>query len=259
MYASNFYESLVLNLMRGQSAAAPAKLYLALFLSNPGDTGSEGTEITYTGYARQEIDFSAPAASGSGLMVQNTSLISFAEAQSSAGTVTYVAVFDSLTGGNMWLYAPLDIALVVQNGVSPVFRAGNIKFLMSGNFSVYYRTQILNLLRGTNVTGFAPYIALCNGDPTASGNEFSGGDYERIPVTMSAPSQQSSGAALSVNVSDNMSNVSTANWGSLTHIAIYDDSTGGSPFVIIDLGRSFAAPIGTTMGAHAGDLQISFN
>ena len=80
MYASNFYENLVLNLMRGQSAAAPSNLYLALFLSNPGDTGSEGTEISYTGYARQPITFSSPAASGSGLMVQNTAMISFAAA-----------------------------------------------------------------------------------------------------------------------------------------------------------------------------------
>lgn len=259
MYASNYYENLVLNLMRGQSIAAPGTLYLALFLSNPGDTGSEGTEISYTGYARQPITFSAPAASGSGLMIQNTSLISFAEATSSAGTVTYVGVFDSLTGGNMWLYAPLDIGLVVQNGVSPVFRAGNIKFILSGQFSTYYRTQILNVLRGTNCVGFAPYLALCNGDPTGSGAEFSGGDYERIAVTMGAPSQQASGAASSVNISDAMSNVSTANWGSLTHVALYDAETGGSPFVIVDLGRTYAAPIGTTMGAHAGDLQINFN
>lgn len=261
MYASNFYENAALNLMRGQSVSAPSTLYLALFLSNPGDTGSEGTEISYSGYERQAITFSAPAASGSGLMVQNTSLISFAEASSSAGTVTYVGVFDSsLPGsGNMWLYAPLDMGLVVQNGVSPVFRAGGIKFILSGNFSSYYRNQILNILRGTNCVGFAPYLALCNGDPTASGSEFSGGDYARIAVTMGAPSQQASGAALSVNISDAMSNISTANWGSLTHAAIYDAETGGSPFAIVDLGRSYAAPIGTAMGVHAGDLQISFN
>ena len=259
MYASNFSENAALNLMRGQSVSAPSTLYLALFLSNPGDTGSEGTEISYTGYERQQIAFSAPAASGSGLMVQNTSLISFAEASSSAGTVTFVGVFDSLTGGNMWLYAPLDIGLVVQSGVSPVFRAGGIKFILSGQFSTYYRTQILNILRGTNCVGFAPYLALCNGDPTASGSEFSGGDYARIAVTMGAPSQQASGAALSVNLNDAMSNISTANWGSLTHAAIYDAETGGSPFAIVDLGRSYAAPIGTAMGVHAGDLQISFN
>lgn len=258
MYASNYFESMVLNLMRGQSIAAPTTLYLALFLSNPGDTGSEGTEISYTGYARQLITFSAPAASGSGLMIQNTNLISFAEATSSVGTATYLAVFDSLTAGNMYMYAPLDQALVVQNGVSPVYRAGNIKFLLTG-FTAYYRTQILNVLRGTNLAGFAPYMALCNGDPTESGLEFSGGDYERIQLTMGAPSQQSSGAALSVNISDGMSNVSTTNWGSLTHLAIYDAETGGNAYAVINLGRTYAAPIGSTIGARAGEVQVSFN
>ncbi len=259
MYASNYFESQVLNLMRGQSISGFNTLYLGLFLSNPGDTGSEGTEISYTGYARQTIAFSAPAASGSGLMVQNTALISFPESSSSAGSVTYIGVFDSVTAGNMLLYAPLDIPLVVQNGVSPVFRAGSIKFSMTGNFSNYYRTQILNVLRGTNCVAFVPYLALCSGDPTASGTEFSGGDYARIAVTMGAPSQQASGTALSVNTNDAMSNVATANWGSLTHAAIYDSSTGGNPFAVVDLGRVYAAPIGTAIGIHAGDLQVNFN
>lgn len=259
MYASNYYENNVLNLMRGQSINAPQSLFLAMFLSNPGDTGVEGTEISYPAYSRQPISFSVPSPSGSGLMIQNTSLVSFDESTVSAGTVTYIAVFDSITGGNMWLYAPLDQALVVQNGVSPVFRAGNIKFIMSGNFSTYYRTQILNVLRGTNVIGFVPYVALCNGDPTTTGSEFSGGDYERIRVTMSIPTQQTSGAALSINVGDSMGNVSTANWGSLTHAVIYDAQTGGSPFCIFDLGRVYGVPIGTAVGIHDGDLQVSFN
>lgn len=259
MYASNYFENLMLNLMRGQSIAAPGTFYLALFLSNPGDSGTEGTEITYTGYSRQEITFSAPAASGSGLMMQNTSLISFAEANSSAGSVTYVAVFDSLTGGNMWLYGQLDVALVVQAGVSPVFRAGSVKWIWTGNLSTYYRTAIMNTMRGTNCVGFTPYIALCNGDPTGSGSEFSGGDYARIAVQMTAPAEQTSGTAMSQNAADALSNISTGNWGSLTHVAIYDAQTGGSPYAVINLGRTYGITLGTAVGFHAGDLQFNVN
>ena len=69
MYASNYFENQVLNLMRNQPASGYSQLYLALFLSNPGDTGTEGTEISYSAYARQPISFSAPAASGSGLTI----------------------------------------------------------------------------------------------------------------------------------------------------------------------------------------------
>ena len=259
MYASNYFENLMINLMRGQSISASGTYYLGLFLSSPGDTGTEGTEITYTGYARQEITFSAPAASGSGLMIQNSSLISFAEANSSAGSVTYVAVFDSLSGGNMFLYGQLDTALVVQSGVSPVFRAGSVKWIWTGNLSNYYRTAVMNVLRGTNCTGFAPYVAFCNGDPTASGSEFSGGNYARIAVTMSAPSQQTSGTAMSQNTADVLSNISTGNWGTLTHVAIYDNITGGNPYGIVNLGRTYNIPLGTAIGFHAGDLQFNVN
>ena len=259
MYASNYYENLMINLMRGQSISASATYYLGLFLSNPGDTGSEGTEVSYANYARQAISFSAPAASGSGLMIQNSSLISFPESTSSAGSVTYVAVFDSVTGGNMYLYGALDTALVIQAGVSPVFRAGSVKWIWTGNLSTFYRTSIMNVMRGTNCTGFNPYVAFCNGDPTGSGSEFSGGSYARVGVTMSAPSQQASGTAQSVNISDVLSAISTGNWGTLTHVAIYDAATGGSPYAIIDLGRTYSIPLGTAIGFHAGDLQFNVN
>lgn len=259
MYATNFFETAMLNLMRGTSITAPSNLYLALFLSNPGDTGTEGTEVTYSGYARQAITFSAPAASGSGLAMQNTALITFPEAPASAGSVTYVAVMDSLSGGNMWLYGQLDQALTIQAGVSPVFRAGSVKWIWSGNLSTYYRTAVMNTLRGTNCSGFTPYVALCNGDPTGAGNEFSGNNYTRIAVTMTAPAQQTSGAALSQNTAEIISGVATGNWGTLDTVAIYDASSSGNAFAVINIGTSYSVTTGYAVGFHAGDLQFNIN
>ena len=259
MYATNFFETAMLNLMRGTSITAPSNLYLALFLSNPGDTGTEGTEVTYSGYARQAITFSAPAASGSGLAMQNTALITFPEAPASAGSVTYVAVMDSLSGGNMWLYGQLDQALTIQAGVSPVFRAGSVKWIWSGNLSTYYRTAVMNTLRGTNCSGFTPYVALCNGDPTGAGNEFSGNNYTRIAVTMTAPAQQTSGTALSQNTAEIISGVATGNWGTLDTVAIYDASSSGNAFAVINIGTSYSVTTGYAVGFHAGDLQFNIN
>lgn len=259
MYATNYFENAMLNLMRESSITAPTTVYLALFLSNPGDTGTEGTEITYSNYARQAITFSAPAPSGSGLMMQNASQITFPESTTSAGTVTDVAVYDSLTGGNMWLYGHLDTPLTVQTGVSPVFRAGSVKWIWSGNLSTYYRTAIMNTLRGTNCSGFAPYVGLCNGDPTGSGNEFSGSNYSRISVTMTAPTQQSSGTALSQNSSDVLSAVATGTWGTLDTVAIFDAETSGNAYAVIGLGTSYAATSGYAVGFHAGALQFNIN
>ena len=69
MYATNYFENLMLNVTRQQNISAPATMYLALYQSNPSDTGTGGTEVSYSGYARQAITFSAPAVSGSGLMI----------------------------------------------------------------------------------------------------------------------------------------------------------------------------------------------
>lgn len=57
MYATDYFERLTLNLLRGQSATAPVRVYIGLFLNNPGDEGG-GTEAGYSGYARQRL-FSA--------------------------------------------------------------------------------------------------------------------------------------------------------------------------------------------------------
>ena len=259
MYATNYFEELMLNLMRSQSITAPANLYLALFQSNPTDSGTGGTEVAYTGYARQAITFSAPAASGAGLAMQNTALITFPEAPASAGTVTYVAVMDSLSGGNMWLYGQLDQSLTIQAGVSPVFRAGSVKWIWSGNLSTYYRTAIMNTLRGTNCSGFAPYVAYCNGDPTGAGNEFSGNNYTRTAVTMTAPAQQPSGTALSQNSADIISGVATGNWGTLNTVAIYDATSSGNAYAVINIGTSYNVTTGYAVGFHAGDLQFNIN
>ena len=259
MYATNFFEEKMLNLMRSTSITAPANLYLALFQTDPSDTGTAGTEIAYTGYARQTISFTTPTASGAGLSMQNDALITFPEATGNSGTVTFVAVMDSLTGGNMWLYGQLDQPLAIQSGVSPVFRAGSVKWIWTGNLSNHYRTAIMNTLKGTNCSGFSPYIAFCNGDPTGAGNEFSGNNYTRVAVTMTAPAQQSSGTALSQNTADIITGVATGNWGTLDTVAIYDASSSGNAFAVINLGTSYNVTAGYAVGFHAGDLQFNIN
>ena len=93
MYACNTLETKFLNIMRGVTLTAPSALYIGLYLSNPGETG-EGVEITYTGYERQLITFSAPAAESGGLGVKNDTEISFAMAQADAGTVTHIGISD---------------------------------------------------------------------------------------------------------------------------------------------------------------------
>lgn len=57
MYACDYLESGVLNVLRGVTFPAPAKCFLALYLNDPGESGASGTEVSYTGYKRMEITF----------------------------------------------------------------------------------------------------------------------------------------------------------------------------------------------------------
>lgn len=60
MYATNHFETAFLNTMRSIDLVAPSSLYIALYISNPGDTG-QGTEISYSGYVRRPVSFTLPA------------------------------------------------------------------------------------------------------------------------------------------------------------------------------------------------------
>ena len=253
MYASNYFEEKMLNLMRGSGNNIPGQsnLYLALFMSDPGETGTGGTEISYTGYQRQKITFTAPAAdTESGRSIQNSADITFPEAQQATNAVTHIGVFDNqnIGAGNMWLYGELDTPLNVQAGVSPVFRAGNVKWIWRGNITNTWKDNIMNVLRGTSRSSFSAYIACCNGDPTGSGRELSGNGYARIPATFTVPAQQTNDAAMIQNTADIQSGVATGSWGTLNTVAIYTAATGGQAFAVATLGTNYNITTGYAVG-----------
>jgi hypothetical protein len=258
MYATDYFETIILNLARGISATAPQTMYLALFLNNPADVGS-GTEVSYSGYARQPITFSAPAPSGGGMAVQNTETITFAKAEVDVGNATHVGVLDSLTGGNMYVYGPLTEMLNIQANVSPVVRANAVKWISSGKMSNAYKTKVLNLMRGTNCPGFTPYLALCNGSPEAGGAEFVGNAYERMQVAFGSPSPQAGGAMMMSNSATITSPVATGTWGQLTHIAIYDAENSGSPYLIDSANPSTLMSKDKAVIYDVGALKFSIN
>ena len=268
MYASNYLEEKVLNLMRGssgESLIAPASLQLALFYSNPQESGGEGTEASYQGYVRQPITFGAPQVSASDatiLTMSNDTVISFPEAAAAGQSVAYVAVFDNQN--NMLLYSVLNPALTIQAGVTPVFRAGSLKWTWSGNLSTYYRTLIMNTIRGANasISAFNPWIGLYIGNPFSGGLEVSRSDYQRFAVTMGAPVQnETSGVARSVNIgdSDNVSVAAESNWGIITYFAMMDAQTNGNIFAAASLGTSYNMLAGSVAGFHPGDLEVTIN
>ena len=261
MHATNYFENAMLNIFRGTAITAPAKVYVALRTEDPTDAGTAGAEISYSGYARQEITFSAPAADqNGGMYIENAAQIGFPEAPASGGTAKYIALMDALTGGNMLLYAPLSNSLAITAGIAPVFPIGSIHWTWSGLFSAAAKTAVMNTLRGTSMAGITPKIAFYNGDPAASGTEFSGSGYARLSVTFGAPAQDpETGDEVIKNTAPPFSASTTANTGTLTHIAVMDALTGGNVFAILPLPNSITVKKNQTVGFVAGQLKIRVN
>ena len=91
-------------------------------------------------------------------------------------------------------------------------------------FSTYFENAIVNLMRGTNFTGVAAYVALFTAvtgleenNPTA---EVSGGAYARQLAGLGAPSD-----GVASNANDITFPTATGNWGLITHLALVDHAT----------------------------------
>ena len=88
-------------------AYTPPTIYIALTTASIGDsdTGSTITEHSGDGYARDAHSAWSAAAAGA---TDNTGAIEFANPTGSWGTITYAAILDASTTGNLLFYA--DIA-----------------------------------------------------------------------------------------------------------------------------------------------------
>lgn len=259
MYACDYLENGVLNTLRGTTFAAPAKCYLGLYLNDPGENGMGGVEVSYPGYKRMAVDFSAPADSNGGIGVQNLSDITFPTPSAAAGTISYVGVLDSLTSGNMLARGELTEPLVIGEEEPPVFLAGDVLFYLTGNLSKAWKAKVLNIFRGTSIQGVTPYLSLWNGSPESSGSELSGDNYKRIPVTFGAPTEQASGQIIiRSSQAASFPRPSTA-WGILTHHAIYSAQASGEPVCIKALDEPKELKRGYMPVFGEGTVEVGIN
>lgn len=259
MYACNYLENGFLNALRGVTFTAPSRCYLALYINDPGESGTGGTEINYSGYARKEINFSEPAAMSSGIGIQNISDITFATPSAAAGTVTHIGVLDSQSGGNMLARGELSEPLVIGANEPPVFLAGDVVFYLTGNLSAAYKTRLLNVFNGNSLSGIQPCFSLWNGSPENQGSELSGDNYARVPLTFAAPAEQPSGQLLTSNsVAATFNRPSTA-WGTWSWSAIYSAASGGEPVLLQELSENVAVKRGYMPTFGVGAIKVGIN
>jgi len=100
------------------------------------------------------------------------------------------------------------------------------------------------------------YLALFTSDPTdaGTGTEVSGGSYARQSISWNTPA---SGAT--TNSADVTFPQATANYGTVTHIGIYDASSAGNLLYHGALSASKSVETNDTFIVEAGDLSVSLD
>ncbi len=101
-------------------------VYVSLHTSNPGITGAG--EVAGGSYARQAVGHSlwnaAATASDTGSECTNNATITFASIP--ASTLTYVGIWDAVSGGNFLIGGAFQTPIAVGGGGSFVFNAGQL-------------------------------------------------------------------------------------------------------------------------------------
>ncbi len=111
MSLSDTFETTTLKwLLTADAVTRPTAWYIGLFTVAPSDAGG-GTEVSGGSYARKSVAFTV-----SGNLATNSAAVEFDVATADWGTITSVAVFDAVSGGNMIAYATLTASKTISNG-----------------------------------------------------------------------------------------------------------------------------------------------
>lgn len=101
------------HVLKTASYTVPTNICVGLSTANPGDSAGALAEPSGNNYARVTLNTWDAASSGA---TENTGAITFPTASGSWGTITYVAIFDASTSGNMLFYAALAVSQAVVSG-----------------------------------------------------------------------------------------------------------------------------------------------
>ena len=117
----------------------------------------------------------------------------------------------------------------------------------------YTENAILNTLRSVAWTAFAAYVALFTTatNDAGGGTEVTGGGYARQLVGLSAAS--GAGGSTS-NAADITFPTATADWGTVTDVAIMDAATLGNMIMHSPLDASKTIAAGDTFKTNATEL-----
>lgn len=131
-------------------------------------------------------------------------------------------------------------------------------------FSDYLEDALVNhIFRNSTFTRPANiYVALFTAAPSdaGGGTEVSGGSYARVAVATGASSGwDASSAGATANTAAVTFPTATADWGTVTHVGLFDASTTGNLLFWGALTASKTVSNGDIFKFNAGDLDISLD
>ena len=267
-FATDLEDKLYDHLFLNTTYSDPVTVYAALFdgTASTGllEAGTLTGEIAGNAYARTAITFGAPTAG----LGSNSAAVTFPAASGGNwGTITYMAIMDASTAGNVMMYTALDSTVEINDGNQFQFNIGDIDadFKPAGSEIATALANSLydHCLRSTPYTS-PTNVYLCMFTSTAVEADLEASDftdevgssrgYTRIALTVTAVSD---GAGS--NSGDHTFNVAvTTNWGTLRWVAIVDNSTLGAGAVLVytQLDSDVVINIGNTLQFNSGDLDI---
>jgi len=122
---SDYLENKVLDHVFSGNAYTAPTLYVGLFTTATADDGT-GTEVSGGAYARQTFTMTTTNDTAT-----TTAAIEFPTATANWGTITHMAIFDAVTGGNMLAHGALTASKAINTDDVFRFDSGEIDITLA--------------------------------------------------------------------------------------------------------------------------------
>lgn len=266
MYACKAYADNIINMFRGTAFSYGTRKYLALFTNNLTRLGTDGTEASFSGYARQEITFARDKDKVG--RIYNTKPITFSNS-GTAQTIRYIGVYTNSQPGtftNPILWGPLATPLDLEGDVR--FDADSISWEMSGLFGDELRKKVTDPIIGSSNSGYlrSVYVALYENDPKSGGSEIektidgTSSGYSRVTLTTSnftAPQDDEDGYSYT-NLGSTLTLTTEAktSWGNVGYVGLMSSATSGYLYASFALQQGITVDSGDSVRIPEGSLEF---
>jgi hypothetical protein len=255
MSLTNHLEQALLEHLLGVATFAAPTIHVGIGTAGSGEGGTGLSEPGGGGYARvAHGDWSA----ATGRSAANDASIDFPVADADWGTITHFALFDAASAGNMLAYGPLDVPRAIFAGDQATLPAGEVTLAFApGAFSDHLAHALLDHLLGT--AAYSPptiHVALSSTaiDDDGSGATEPGDGYARVTHgdwIVAGGAAGNDGAVAFPAATDD--------WPTLSHLALFDASSGGNLLVHAPLTRSVAVLQGDAVQFADAALTVALD